>query len=61
LILDEPDSHLHPDNQRKLVRLIAKLAEEKNFQVLLSTHSRHVLDEATSVGAKVTWFSGGEI
>jgi len=50
LILDEPDAHLHPDNQRKLIRLLDRLAEEEGLQVLLSTHSRHILDEAVRLG-----------
>ena len=44
LILDEPDSHLHPDNQRKLCQLVASAAAERGFQAVISTHSRHVLD-----------------
>ncbi|MDL1862638.1 chromosome segregation protein SMC [Betaproteobacteria bacterium PRO7] len=61
LILDEPDSHLHPDNQRKLARLLSHLAETRDFQVLISTHSRHLLDEFSKLGATVHWFSGGSI
>jgi len=61
LILDEPDSHLHPDNQRKLARLLSELAEARGFQVLISTHSRHLLDEFSTLGATVHWFGGGSI
>jgi ABC-type branched-subunit amino acid transport system ATPase component len=61
LILDEPDSHLHPDNQRRLARLLASLAKERDFQVLISTHSRHLLDEFSHLDAKVHWFCGGEV
>ena len=59
LILDEPDSHLHPDNQRKLAKLLTDLAVAEDFQVLISSHSRHFLDEFASLGALVTWFSSG--
>lgn len=61
LILDEPDSHLHPDNQRRLARLLNELAQTADFQVLISTHSRHFLDEFASLNAKVHWFSYGQI
>lgn len=61
LILDEPDSHLHPDNQRFLVRLLDGIAREEGFQVLLSTHSRHMLDECISMGSKSHWMSSGAI
>ncbi|QTF71356.1 AAA family ATPase [Arthrobacter woluwensis] len=59
LILDEPDAHLHPDNQRKLAQLLIRIAEERKFQVLLSTHSRHMLDELGRRGAAIQWMSGG--
>jgi predicted ATPase len=61
LILDEPDAHLHPDNQRKLVRLLDSVAHDEGVQVLMSTHSRHMLDESDSVGAKTHWVSSGAI
>lgn len=60
LILDEPDSHLHPNNQRTLCKVITKLVAQNNFQVVLSTHSRHVLDTMRS-SSGVTWISKGAI
>ncbi len=60
LILDEPDSHLHPDNQRALCNLIFRIAKERDFQALISTHSRHVLD-ATKDRGEVVWLSRGSI
>jgi energy-coupling factor transporter ATP-binding protein EcfA2 len=60
LILDEPDSHLHPDNQRLLCDLVSHLASERGFQAIISTHSRHVLDSLKSKG-KVVWMSKGGI
>lgn len=61
LILDEPDSHLHPSNQRLLIRLLSEVAEEDDFQVLLSTHSRHLLDECIESGASIRWMANGEL
>lgn len=58
LILDEPDSHLHPNNQRALCELVTSLAANRGFRALLSTHSRHVLDGLKD-RAKVVWLSGG--
>jgi hypothetical protein len=60
LILDEPDSHLHPDNQRILCDLVFSLATTRGFQAIISTHSRHVLDSMRSRG-KVIWLSKGAI
>jgi len=59
LILDEPDSHLHPDNQRKLARLLDKLTRERDFQVVMSTHSRSFMDELHAADANIVWFSSG--
>lgn len=60
LILDEPDSHLHPDNQRVLCGLIYRLASSRNFQAIISTHSRYVLDAMKSK-SDVVWLSKGHI
>jgi len=58
LILDEPDSHLHPNNQRALCNLILDLASEYDFRALISTHSRHVLD-AMRERSTVLWVDKG--
>jgi energy-coupling factor transporter ATP-binding protein EcfA2 len=60
LILDEPDSHLHPDNQRALCDLIYRLTSTRNFQAVISTHSRHVLDTMKNQSA-VFWLTKGTI
>ena len=60
LILDEPDAHLHPNNQRKILKMLFSLAETKNFQLLISTHSRHLLDIAEE-NAKIMWIKNGSV
>lgn len=60
LILDEPDSHLHPDNQRLLCNLVSTLAADRGFQAIISTHSRHVLDSMRLRG-RVVWLSKGAL
>ncbi len=37
--IEEPETAQHPDNQRILIKALSKLAEERNSQVLLTTHS----------------------
>lgn len=59
LLLDEPDAHLHPTNQRKLASLLRMLAEERDVQVLLATHSRHILDALYGT-AEVVWLDAGK-
>lgn len=60
LLLDEPDAHLHPDKQRQLVKLLTALSLEGKFQVIIATHSRHVIDALDS-GAKIHWMSNGKL
>jgi hypothetical protein len=58
LLLDEPDAHLHPNNQRRLIKVLVDLAEQRDFQILLATHSRHLLD-ALRNDAKIHWIRDG--
>ena len=44
IIIDEPELNLHPDNQRKITRILAK-AVRLGFKVMMSTHSDYVLRE----------------
>lgn len=43
ILLDEPDSHLHPNNQRMLAELLSLLVENDDLTILVSTHSRHLM------------------
>lgn len=54
IVLDEPDSHLHPNNQRLLCSLLSTVAIDRGTQVLLATHSRHVVD-ALSGQVRFLW------
>jgi len=62
LLLDEPDAHLHPGNQKLLVELIFALAERTGTQILLASHSRHVFDSIRNnpFGA-IHWLSEGKV
>ncbi|ACB54584.1 putative ATPase (plasmid) [Crocosphaera subtropica ATCC 51142] len=60
LLLDEPDSHLHPNNQRKLAKMLIKLTEERDLQIIVTTHSRHLLD-ALREKTKIYWLKNGTI
>lgn len=60
IVLDEPDSHLHPNNQRLLCKLLQLVAEERDTQVFLTTHSRHVVD-ALSGQATFLWVRNGTV
>jgi len=44
IIIDEPEMNLHPDNQRKIARILAKAANS-GLQVIVSTHSDYFIRE----------------
>ena len=43
LFLDEPDVHLHPDLQVRLMHFLKDLVIENNFKVIVVTHSTAIL------------------
>lgn len=60
LLLDEPDEHLHPDNQMMLSKVLIDMATSNSIQIILCTHSRHLL---TSLGddSNIIWMKDGKI
>lgn len=60
LLIDEPDIHLHPTVQEKLVRVLAQVAKERNLKILLTTHSPFIVRGAPP-SAKVYWVKDGVI
>ena len=60
IVLDEPDSHLHPNNQRLICRLLRHISGERETQVILTTHSRHIID-AIGHDSTFLWAQSGRI
>jgi predicted ATPase len=60
VVLDEPDSHLHPNNQRLLCALLRRVSLDRGTQILLTTHSRHIVD-ALSGSASLFWVRQGSV
>jgi len=60
LLLDEPDSHLHPDNQGLLAASFVALVENLETKIIVSTHSRHLV-EALYGESNFVWMKGGKI
>lgn len=60
LLIDEPDIHLHPNIQEKLVQVLAGVASERNMRILLTTHSPFVVRGALP-DTKVYWVKDGGI
>lgn len=42
VIVEEPESHLHPLAQSKLAELFAHVSKERNVQFIVETHSEHL-------------------
>lgn len=49
VLLDEPESGLHPDLQRRFFKYISQLAKDKNIQFFISTHSHVVFSMSEDV------------
>lgn len=60
LLVDEPDIHLHPYVQERLVRVLGEVAKERGIRVLLTTHSPFIVRGAPP-GTKVCWLQDGKI
>ena len=60
MLLDEPDEHLHPENQSLLCEAIKAISNKMDMQILLATHSRHILS-ALKDDAKLIWMQNGGI
>lgn len=43
LLLDEPDVHLHPDLQERLISFLEKTATDRDFRVAIATHSTAIV------------------
>lgn len=60
LLVDEPDSHIHPSRQKNLGLALERVSKEFHCKVIISTHSRHLVTSA-SESVKVVWMKDGRI
>ena len=67
IIVENPEAHLHPAAQAKLMNALIEMANRKNLQVFVETHSDHILNTSllevkdgklTTDGFQVLFFSG---
>lgn len=59
LIIDEPELNLHPDNQRKLTRILVKMVN-KGIKLIISTHSDYIIKEINNLIVLGRKFNGYE-
>jgi ABC-type ATPase involved in cell division len=60
LLIDEPDSHLHPSRQALLSAAFARIVADYKCNIMVSTHSRHLISAAPA-SAKLIWVKDGKI
>lgn len=44
LFIENPEAHLHPAAQSRLMELICKQVENKDVQIFIETHSEHIIN-----------------
>lgn len=60
LLVDEPDAHLYPIAQERLVKVLAQAAQDFDSQILLTTHSPSIV-RALPSESRVIWMKGGRV
>jgi len=60
LLIDEPDSHLHPSRQALLSAAFKRIIQNYDCKIIVSTHSRHLVSSAPDE-TKVIWLKDGTV
>lgn len=60
LLLEEPEKGIHPRRIREVMNFIFQLAEQKDIQVILTSHSEHVLEDFATMPESVFIFDKDE-
>lgn len=60
MLIDEPDAHLHPDKQERLIEALELASNELETQIVLTTHSPNIV-RAASLVSKLVWMRDGVV
>lgn len=61
LLLEEPEKGIHPRRIKEVIDFIFQLTEDKDIQVIMTTHSERVLDEFEDIPEAVFIFDKDEV
>ena len=60
MLIDEPDAHLHPDKQERLIEALEDASKQFNTQIILTTHSPNIVKAASSL-SRLVWMRDGKV
>jgi len=49
LFIEEPEAHLHPETQVKLMRVFARLVKDKKIKLVMTSHSNYIFNAASNL------------
>ena len=56
ILIDEPELSLHPAWQNRVLKLYENFAKENNCQIIIATHSPHIIGSAKNEWIRVLYF-----
>ena len=60
VLIDEPDNHLHPTIQEKLIPVLNNLSIERGMKIILATHSPYIVRGAP-LSTQILWMMDGRL
>ncbi|MDD2759890.1 MAG: AAA family ATPase [Methylomonas sp.] len=49
LIIEEPEAHIHPANQVKLIKILAKLVKDGKIKLIITSHSNYLFNQCSNL------------
>lgn len=49
IILEEPEAHIHPANQVKLIKILAKLVKDGKIKLIITSHSNYLFNQCSNL------------
>jgi predicted ATPase len=49
VFIEEPEAHLHPETQVKLMEVFAKLVKDNKIKLVMTSHSNYIFNKASNL------------